>query len=291
MSRRLQRSILVRSCCTAFIVMALLPGVASATTVEEDMAWTGGLKSSYFGDREIQSDDVIALEAPQRAENAAIVPVSVKAGIPQTEDLYIRTIWLFVDKNPGPLVGKFHFTPASGRADLGLRLRVDSYSPVRAIAETSDGALHMSRRFVKASGGCSAPASSNLEAALKELGKMKFQVPRAGAEDASSKVEGEQSTLAQLMIRHPNISGLQMDQVTRHYAPAEFVKEVKVSFEGEQIFRAETSFAVSENPSFRFYFGPQQEGVVTAEVSDTEGRHFSESYEVSPVTGAVAARH
>lgn len=290
MNRRLQRNILVRSCCMVFIVTALLPGFASATTVEEDMAWTGGLKSSYFGDREIQSDDVIALEAPQRAENAAIVPVSIKAGIPQTEDLYIRTIWLFVDKNPGPLVGKFHFTPASGRADLGLRLRVDSYSPVRAIAETSDGALHMSRRFVKASGGCSAPASSNLEAALKELGKMKFRVPRAGTEHAASQVEGERPTLAQLMIRHPNVSGLQMDQVTRHYAPAQFVKEVTVSFEGEQIFKAETSFAVSENPSFRFYFAPQQEGVVTAEVSDTEGRHFSESYDVSAVTGEVAAR-
>lgn len=290
MSRRLRQNILVRTCCMAFIVTMWLPGLAGAATVEEDRAWTGGLKSSYFGDREILSDDVIALEAPQRAENAAIVPISIKAGIPQTEELYIRTIWLFVDRNPGPLVGKFHFTPASGRADLGLRLRINTYSPVRAIAETSDGALHMSRLFVKASGGCSAPASSNLEAALQDLGKMRFQLPRAGAEDASSQVEGEQSTVAQLMIRHPNVTGLQMDQVTRHYAPAQFVKEVKVSFEGEQIFRAETTFAVSENPIFRFYFAPQQEGVVTAEVSDTEGRQFSESYDVSPLTGTVAAR-
>ncbi|MBA3563562.1 MAG: thiosulfate oxidation carrier complex protein SoxZ, partial [Gammaproteobacteria bacterium] len=76
---------------------------------------------------------------------------------------------------------------------------------------------------------------------------------------------------------------------SRQYAPAEFVKQVKVSFEGEAIFQAETSFAVSENPSFRFYFVPQREGTLTAEVVDTEGRHFSESYQVSPVTGTVAA--
>jgi sulfur-oxidizing protein SoxY len=100
----------------------------------------------------------------------------------------------------------------------------------------------------------------------------------------------EQPKLAQLMIRHPNSSGLQMDQVTRHYAPAEFVKQVKVSFEGEEIFQAETSFAVSENPSFRFYFAPQHEGELTAEVVDTEGRQFSETYDVSPLTGEVAAR-
>jgi sulfur-oxidizing protein SoxY len=269
------------------MLLASFASIAHATTAEEDMAWTGGLRSAFFADREIKSDDLITLEAPQRAENAAIVPISIRAGIPQTEDRYIRTIWLFVDKNPGPLVGTFHFTPASGRADLGLRLRVDTYSPVRAIAETNDGELHMSRRFVKASGGCSAPASSDPDAAREELGRMKFLVRKEGGEENASE---EQSGLAQLMIRHPNRSGLQMDQVTRHYAPAEFVKQVKVSFEGEEIFEAETSFAVSENPSFRFYFAPQRAGELTAEVADTEGRQFSETYDVSPMTGEVAAR-
>lgn len=272
----------------ALMASAVYTGVGHATTVEEDMVWTGGLRSAYFADRDIQSDDLITLEAPKRAENAAIVPISVTAGILQTEERYIRTIYLFVDKNPGPLVGKFHFTPASGRADLGLRLRIDAYSPVRAIAETNDGELHMSRRFVKASGGCSAPASSDADAALEQLGRMKLLVRDEGGEEASE-VERARPTLAQLMIRHPNRSGLQMDQVNRQYAPADFVKQVKVSFEGEEIFHAETSFAVSENPSFRFYFVPQREGELTAEVVDTEGRHFSHSYQVSPVTGKLAA--
>jgi hypothetical protein len=62
-----------------------------------------------------------------------------------------------------------------------------------------------------------------------------------------------------------------------------------VSFEGEQIFHAETSFAVSENPSFRFYFAPQHEGRVSVDVLDTEGRQFSETYEVSPVSGEATA--
>jgi sulfur-oxidizing protein SoxY len=251
--------------------------------------WTGGLREAHFGDREILSDGLILLEAPKRAENAAIVPISIRAEIPQTEDRYIRTIWLFVDKNPGPLVGKFHFTPASGRADLALRLRIDTYSPVRAVAETSDGALHMSRSFVKASGGCSAPASSDPDAAREQLGRMKFLVRHEEDPENATPVEGGAPTIAQLMIRHPNRSGLQMDQITRLYAPAEFVKEVRVSFEGEQIFHAETSFAVSENPSFRFYFAPQQEGRVSVDVLDTEGRHFSETYEVSPVSGEATA--
>lgn len=290
MNTRIQRLRAVESYFMALIALACCSGIAHATTVEEDMVWTGGLRDAYFADREILADDLITLEAPQRAENAAIVPISIKAGIPQTEDRYIRTIWLFVDKNPGPLVGTFHFTPASGRADLGLRLRVDAYSPVRAIAETNDGELHMSRRFVKASGGCSAPASSDPDAALPQLGKMKFLMHREGGEENASEVEGDRATLAQLMIRHPNRSGLQMNQVTHLYAPADFVRQVKVSFEGEEIFQAETSFAVSENPSFRFYFTPQRDGEVTVEAIDTEGRQFSETYDVSAATGEVAAR-
>jgi sulfur-oxidizing protein SoxY len=265
--------------------LAIFASAAGATTVEEDMAWTGGLRSAHFGDREILSDDLISLEAPYRAENAAIVPISIKSAIPQTEERYIRTIWLFIDKNPGPLVGKFRFTPASGRADLGLRVRVDAYSPVRAIAETNDGQLHMSRSFIKASGGCSAPAGSDADAAMAQLGRMKFSLNR-GIDDAG-RVEDDRPTLAQLMIRHPNHSGLQMDQVTRLYAPAHFVKHVKLRFEGKEILDAETSFAVSENPSFRFYLAPQNDGELTAEVTDTKGGQFSESYRVSAETGEV----
>ncbi|CAN5315601.1 quinoprotein dehydrogenase-associated SoxYZ-like carrier [soil metagenome] len=272
---------IVVSLAAALIAAAGFAGVGHATTVEEDMVWTGGLREVYFEDREIHSDDLITLEAPRRADNAAIVPISIKAGIPQTEERYIRTIYLFVDKNPGPLVGKFRFTPASGRADLGLRLRIDAYSPVRAIAETNDGELHMSRRFVKASGGCSAPASSDADAAAAELGRMKFML--------TGTAEQARPTPAQLLIRHPNRSGLQMDQVSHLYSPADFIKQVKVSFEGEEIFHAETSFAVSENPSFRFYFVPPRKGMLTAEVSDTEGRRFTESFEVSPVAGEMAA--
>ncbi|NIO42300.1 MAG: quinoprotein dehydrogenase-associated SoxYZ-like carrier, partial [Burkholderiales bacterium] len=82
---------------------------------------------------------------------AAAVPITIEAGIPQSSDRYIESIYLFVDNNPTPLAGVFHFTPKSGRADLALRIRVNEYTPIRAIAEMTDGQLHMSRRFVKAS--------------------------------------------------------------------------------------------------------------------------------------------
>jgi sulfur-oxidizing protein SoxY len=255
--------------------LSLLPEPGQATTVEEDMVWTGGLRQAYFGDRPItQSDELIALEAPIRAEDAAIVPVSISAQIPQTDERHIQTIYLFIDKNPGPLIGKFHFTPKSGRADLAFRVRVNAYSPIRAIAETNDGKLYMSRRFIKATGGCSAPAGSDLDAAMARLGKIKLKT------NGVSPVAEPLAT--QLMISHPNLSGMQMDQVTQLYAPAHFVRHVKVSFEGEEVFSAETGFGISENPSFRFYFVPESEGQLSAEVTDTNDLHFTQTLQVVP---------
>jgi sulfur-oxidizing protein SoxY len=232
----------------------------------EDALWNAGLRTTLFGGREIvESDDVIVLEAPARADNAAIVPIAIRAQFPQSVERNIRTLWLVVDKNPGPLAGTFHFTPQNGRADLDLRIRINEYTPVRAIAETDDGRLTMSRRYVKASGGCSAPASGDLDAALARMGRMKIR---------TSDITPGHPASVQLLVSHPNLNGLQMDQLTGLYTAAKFVKEVRVSFEGDEIFAAETSFAMSENPSFEFVFGPKREGELRAEVVDTDGSHF-----------------
>jgi sulfur-oxidizing protein SoxY len=239
---------------------------AQETRALEDALWNAGLRTTIFGDREIaESDDVVVLDAPARADNAAIVPIAIRAQFPQGAERNIRTVWLVVDKNPGPLAGTFHFTPQNGRADLDLRIRINEYTPVRAIAETDDGRLTMSRRYVKASGGCSAPASGDLDAALARIGRMKIRT--------SGFAPGE-PTFVHLLVSHPNLNGLQMDQLTGLYTPAKFVKEVRVSFEGDEIFAAETSFAISENPSFEFRFVPEHEGELQAEVVDTDDRHF-----------------
>ena len=39
------------------------------------------------------------------------------------------------------------------------------------------------------------------------------------------------------MIRHPNYTGMQMDQLTREYTPAKFVQEIEVKRGGELVFR------------------------------------------------------
>ena len=47
--------------------------------------------------------------------------------------------------------------------------------PQHAVAELSDGQLYVSKTYVKASGGCSAPAGKNAEEAQNRLGKMRYR--------------------------------------------------------------------------------------------------------------------
>ncbi len=239
------------------------------------------VKNMLFEDRTIEtsSNEIITLEAPVRAEDAATVPIAIKAQIPQSPRKYVQKIYLVIDNNPSPIAAVFQLTPDSGRADIDTRVRIEEYSYVRAIAEMNDGQLYMAMRYVKASGGCSAPAGKDQEAALARLGKMKFRL--------DNEVALNRPNLAQLMISHPNNSGLQMDQLTRLFVPARFVKQIDVTYNGMLILTAEVDFSISENPNFRFYFTPRESGELKAEVIDSNDLKFNSYIRVEP--GATAA--
>ena len=182
---------------------------------------------------------------------------------PQTEERHIRTVTLLIDENPLPLAGRFHFTPASGRAAFSTRVRVNAYTNIRAIVETNDGELYMAKRYVKASGGCSAPAGKDPDAALARLGKMKLR-------QSDAMVLGEPN-LAQLLISHPNHTGMQMDQITRHYVPAYFVNNIEVRYGDEPVLRVESDISLSEDPSIHFYYTPAEPAELSVKVTRQQG--------------------
>ena len=235
------------------------------------------VRASLFQSRVIVNDNgkVVVLDTPNRAEDAAIVPISIKLLAPQTAASHVSKLYLLIDNNPSPIAAVFTFTPNSGRADVETRVRIDEYTHVRAIAEMNDGRLFMTTRFVKASGGCSAPPGKDQQAALASLGKMKFRVEG----DAVAR----KPVLAQLMISHPNNSGLAMDQLTRQFTPAHFVRTVNVSYAGKPVMSADVDISISENPSFRFYFVPNGEGELKAEVVDSKDLEFNSSLKVRPL--------
>ena len=270
----------------ALALLALGTGTARAadaplrnyapTDAPESIAIWGKVRASLFEGRPIAPApaDMLALDVPARAIDAAVVPVSIRSSFPQTAQRHVRRLVLLIDANPSPVSGIFQFTPRSGRAAVETRVRVDAYSWVRAVAELDDGTLHATQKFVKASGGCSAPAGSDPRAALATLGRMSVRV-EGDLQQRNAPVQ------AQIAINHPNHSGLAMDQATRQFTPAHYVRKVEVTYQGEPVFAADVDFSISENPNFRFWFVPKGAGELRATVIDSHDRHFAAAQRLS----------
>src|SRR6516225_3604759 len=169
-----------------------------AASTDGDALWSG-LVQDIFGNRSMNDgSDVIAIEMPYRAEDAAIVPVTLKTKLPPTDGRRVLSITLVIDQNPAPMAAKFALGADAHVTEISTRVRVNNYTDVHAVAELSDGKLYMVKTFVKASGGCSAPAAKNADEANNHLGQIKYR-QFARPDQASA----DETREAQIMIGHP----------------------------------------------------------------------------------------
>ena len=243
--------------------------MAGPACAEDSTTWAD-LRKDIFGTTAIQEDDgTLALESPVRAEDAALVPLTIT--IPAAVAGSVTKLTLIVDENPSPVVATFTFGPAAGAEErkLTTRVRFDRYTNVRAITETADGKLHMVTKFVKASGGCSAPAGKDAEAALAGAGKM--QIKTVAGKTAAGVNQ------AQVMIKHPNFTGMQMDQLTRDFTPARYIEELQIMSGDTLVFKMTGGISISENPHFIFSYPIGAGAPLQVTAKDTTGAVFTGS--------------
>jgi len=244
----------------------------AAAASSDDSRWDA-ISQQLFDDRVINQDtSSISLEAPKRAFDSARVPVTIRTIAPQTESDYVKTLWLIVDKNPLPVAGTFHFEPNNGWDTIDTELRVNEYSNIRIVAERSDGSLSMDSTFVKAAGGCSAPPSSYERSNAAQLGHFKGGVDQY--------VDTEVPAVARIRITHPNASGMQFDQFSRTYIPAQYVHTLGAELNGKLLFTVETNFSFSQDPVLGFNFRPESDGELVFYALDSEDRRFQKSWPV-----------
>ncbi len=118
------------------------------------------LARQIFGGRPLHDGSaIVAIDAPMRAEDAAVVPVTLRTTLAAGDPRRLRALTLVIDENPSPLALQATVGPR-GPASLSTHVRVDSYTNMHVVAELSDGNLYVTKRFVKAAGGCSAPAAT-----------------------------------------------------------------------------------------------------------------------------------
>jgi sulfur-oxidizing protein SoxY len=95
-----------------------------------------------------ESSGSIVIEAPQIAENGAVVPIEVTSNIPGT-----TSIAVLVEKNPYPLVAKFDFMEGA-LPFVKINAKMGETSDVRVVA-TAGGKHYQATKEIKVTiGGC-----------------------------------------------------------------------------------------------------------------------------------------
>ncbi|MBU6259001.1 MAG: quinoprotein dehydrogenase-associated SoxYZ-like carrier [Burkholderiales bacterium] len=260
--RRALRGLAALALAPAF-ARAGVGGLPSAAHDASSPEWEQ-IRGHLFPGRTLAAgQDVVQLIAPLRAAYGASVPVKIVSHIAQREALYVRRLTLVVDKNPSPLTARLNLTREVGQADFETRLRVDEYSHVRVVAELSNGELHTDSRYVKTSGGCSAPPN---RAAPALIGKTILKL--------EGSLQPGRPNAADVTVIHPNDTGFELDEVSLVYIPPHFVRSIAVSYAGRRIFDSDLDFSLSENPTLRFNFVPHGPGELRADVVDSHAAHF-----------------
>jgi len=83
----------------------------------------------------------VKLDVPPLVENGNTVPLTVSVASPMTAEDHVKSIHVFVEKNPQPNVGNFILGARAGRAQVSTRIRLADSQKIVAVAKMSDGSF------------------------------------------------------------------------------------------------------------------------------------------------------
>ena len=253
----------------ALLLLGTASFVGAETRTPAPDAW-GYLRPQFYGDRQIGIADqaaALSLDAPASTPDPAATPLTIR--FDEAAVGHIKQLRVIIDNNPSPVATTFDFAPGARVAEIGLRVRVDRWTSVRAIAETSDGKLEMRSSWVNAAGGCSAPPTGGGSGAL---GDIRFR----NTPDGKS---------LQVAIRHPNNSGFQVDPLSGNPIPPHYVSHIRFSTAGRTLMDVDAGISLSENPTIRIASDAALPEPVSVEVTDSKDAHFNASWK-GPATGS-----
>ncbi|MBX3454522.1 thiosulfate oxidation carrier protein SoxY [Ferrovibrio sp.] len=139
-----------RSALLAGFAAILAPRMAFA-----DAAAVSAALKQLYADKPMAAGR-IKLDLPAIAENGMSVPLAVSVDSPMSEQDHVKTLHVFADGNPLPVVASYRFTPACGRAAIAIRMRLAQSQTIICVAEMSDGSLFTAKAAVSVTvGGCS----------------------------------------------------------------------------------------------------------------------------------------
>ena len=222
------------------------------------------LKQQVFKDRVIHEDqNFLKIDGPKRASSGAQVPVTIALS---QNTHHIKKISVFIDANPGQHAATYFLTDQSQQILINTRIRMETDSFVRAVAETENVELFMSAIPIRASGGCSGYMDVHDPELTKDLGKILIKA---------------ENNFVTSRIKHPNFTGLQKDLDSGGYIPEWIVKTIEFNHQGGKILAVENQISISQDPFLKFTLPTPLQGEVTITAKDTKGNQFESAIEVN----------
>ena len=81
----------------------------------------------------------VKLTLPPLAESGNSVPLKLQVESPMTVDDYVKSIHVFSERNPRPVIARFHLGPQTGKAEINTRIRLAGTQQVVALAIMNNG--------------------------------------------------------------------------------------------------------------------------------------------------------
>lgn len=190
------------------------------------------------------------IEAPQKAENGAVVQVELTSNQPAGS---VSSLRLLADANPTPLIASFelgkHVLPK-----LVTRIKLAQSGELIALAQQANGQFEQQRRqVIVLEDGC---AGSEREEPFASSMKMRARLLAEGP-------LGKNLTELKIIILHPMRTGRSKND-NGQLMPAHFMQLMQVVLNGQVVVDVQTGTGISRNPYFTFYLKDAKAGDVIA---------------------------
>ncbi len=243
---------------TVLAVVLSAPALAATTEDPLESAIWSDIRAAHLPGGEVVFDDLVTLVMPTEIENSTDVPLPVKLSPELTG---IAEIVVIAENNPIQTVARM--MPYRRLASIGLKMRLEMSTPVRAAVLTDDGVWHVGSEWaeVLTPGGCSAPIE------FSEAG----QGARLG-EIAMRTYEREEADRLKFRIIHPMETGFAFTG-DGEQIPAYYIEWIEISDAAGKVVDVFTQAAMAPDPIITLDV-PELRQSLRINARDSEGLEF-----------------
>jgi desulfoferrodoxin (superoxide reductase-like protein) len=220
------------------------------------------------------------LRLPASTANGARVPIVVDVPHPMEAGDHIAALEVVNPRDPVPLKGAFHFSPANGRAFIAFQARVDE-GPSRLMASAECGRHGRATgtaavAIAAGAGGCAGGPPPAL--APDDIRPPIIRIPQLVADGA---IAAGTIIDVQVKTKHPNRTGLSLHagRWVQTSTPLHLAF-MEVFYGDERVSRFVLSSALSDNPMITFKLRAVRRAPLRVTLVNTRGERFEAMHDI-----------